>query len=798
MLTPRIILMLSVAIILGGCAATPKIQLSKSNMGMELKSKAPLVSGVDYSKDGKSVVSGAADHATRLWDVVGVKQVMLFKGDSIIGNVAFSPDGKIVSSEMMGDVTTFWDISTGKESRQIKGMAAFREGRISFSPDGRYILGLGEKSLLAEGTLTLWDVQSNSVVKKYKDHQFGQISPDGKYVVGCGFHTTFLGERDPKDGGFLSLFNIATGTEVWKEVGDNCGVVIFSPDVQRILIASNQLVGGFANADLVTSFKLFDTATGQQIKEIGRTKISGFFDPIYGRVSAIAFSPDGKSFLSGDLGGRYKLWDVATGTMVRQFKTVDEAEGTLMNTVPSIAFSPDGKIAVIASLASTRLYDVSTGDELATMIGFEDGEWLVTTPNGYYNSSEKGDQYLSVTVGDKPYTISQLRESFYRPDLVKVALAGQHIEGMRKIADIKPPPNVAIINTPASVSSDQITVSLEVKDQGGGIGDVRLYLNGTAVVLDQGTRALSLKAATPSSARTFSYPLQLISGKNSLRAIAFNADNTMQSTDALYEIDAKTAVKKPALHALVVGIQEYENPKLTLKYPVADANLFADSLKERAAGLFETIKITRLTTRQETTSASITVALNKMRAEVGPNDLFVFYVASHGTVDDGEYFLITSNVGATSTEKLKRDALSQNSLKELISNIPAAKKLIVLDTCNAGKLGDAIQVAMLTRGMSEDTAFKVLSRAVGSTILSAANSQQEALEGYRDHGLFTYVISEGLQGKADLDKDGFVKTTELANYIEDEVPDLAEKVFHHKQYPVASPSGQGFPVVRVR
>ncbi|MFA5826188.1 MAG: caspase family protein, partial [Gallionellaceae bacterium] len=410
----------------------------------------------------------------------------------------------------------------------------------------------------------------------------------------------------------------------------------------------------------------------------------------------------------------------------------------------------------------------------------------------------KGDQYLNVTVGGKPYTISQLRESFYRPDLVKVALAGQRIEGLKKIADIKPPPSVAIINTPASVSSDQITVSLEVKDQGGGIGDVRLYLNGTAVVLDQSGRALRLKTETPSSARTFAYPLQLISGKNSLRAIAFNADNTMQSTDALFEIDAQTAVKKPALHALVVGIQEYENPKLTLKYPVADANLFADTLKERAAGLFDIVTITRLTTRQETTSASITAALNKMRTEVGPNDLFVFYVASHGTVDDGEYFLITSNVGATSTEKLKRDALSQNSLKELISNIPAAKKLIVLDTCNAGKLGDAIQMAMLTRGMSEDTAFKVLSRAVGSTILSAANSQQEALEGYRDHGLFTYVISEGLQGKADLDKDGFIKTTELANYIEDEVPDLAEKVFHHKQYPVASPSGQGFPVARVR
>jgi hypothetical protein len=472
--------------------------------------------------------------------------------------------------------------------------------------------------------------------------------------------------------------------------------------------------------------------------------------------------------------------------------------GTILNTAPSVKFSPDGRTAVVASLASARLYDVSTGEELATMISYEDGEWLVTTPSGYYNSSEKGDRYLSVSVGGKPYSIAQLRESFYRPDVVKVALSGHVLTGLRKVAEIKPPPNVAVVNTPAAVSTAHATVSLEVKDQGGGIGDVRLYLNGTAVVLDRGSRSLVVTAAPTGKARTFSYALQLVSGKNSVRAIAFNADNSMQSVDAIYEIEAKIAERKPALHAIVVGIQEYENPKLALKYPVADARLFADTLAAGSTGLFDSVTVTRLTTRQETTSASITAALHKMRTLVGPNDLFVFYVASHGTVDDGEYFLITSNVGATSTDKLKRDALSQNSLKELISNIPSSKKLIVLDTCNAGKLGDAIQVAMLTRGMSEDTAFKVLSRAVGSTILSAANSQQEALEGYRDHGLFTYVLSEGLKGKADSDKDGFVKTTELANYIEDEVSELAEKLFNHKQYPVASPSGQGFPLVRSR
>lgn len=794
MFTLRIFLILSLAFFLGGCATTPQIRLNDSNMALEVKSKVSPVGTVDFSPDGNSVASGGYDGTVRLWDLPGASGIRKIKAPPNIHSVAYSPDGKSLAVGGFNQ-STLWDIATGAQIRTFPDNFG---GKLSFTPDGRFLSGKDLNRFNASSILKYLDVQSGTVVREFKNGSEVTFSPNGKYLATWG-----LGS----DGGVLftqfslnlNLIDVATGREMWSSKGF-ASAVAFSPDSRHLLAAIKDQKN--LGADLKISFRLFDTASGAQIKEFGHATIPGGvftnIDRVLHEVHALAFSPDGKHFLSGNLRGEYKLWDVATGTVVRQFKTVDEAAGTIMNTVPSVKFSPDGKTAVVASLASTRLFDVSTGDELATMISFDDGAWLVTTPSGYYNSSEKGDEYLSVTVGGKPYTISQLRESFYRPDLVKVALAGQHIEGLKKIADIKPPPNVAIINIPASVSSDQITVSLEVKDQGGGIGDVRLYLNGTAVVLDQGTRALPLKTGAPNSARTFAYPLQLVSGKNNLRAIAFNADNTMQSTDALYEIDAKTAVKKPALRALVVGIQDYENPKLTLKYPVADANLIADTLKQRAAGLFDTVAITRLTTHQETTSASITAALNKMRSEVGPNDLFVFYVASHGTVDDGEYFLITSNVGATSTEKLKRDALSQNSLKELISNIPAAKKLIVLDTCNAGKLGDALQVAMLTRGMSEDTAFKVLSRAVGSTVLSAANSQQEALEGYRGHGLFTYVISEGLQGKADLDKDGFVKTIELASYVEDEVSELAEKVFHRKQYPVVSPSGQGFPLARVR
>jgi len=272
----------------------------------------------------------------------------------------------------------------------------------------------------------------------------------------------------------------------------------------------------------------------------------------------------------------------------------------------------------------------------------------------------------------------------------------------------------------------------------------------------------------------------------------------MQSNPATFKIMADIkSFKKPSLYAVVIGINEYKNPKLTLKYAVADANLFADTLNEVAGRVFDNVVVKRLVSPSDTTKEAIKKIMTEMK-QLNPDDLFVFYVAAHGTIDEGEYFLLTSNVGSVSTYKLKEDALTQSELKELIANIPSTKKMIIIDTCNAGKLGEALQSAMLTRGMSEDVAMKILSRAVGSTIIAASTSLQEAIEGYNNHGLFTYILSEGLNGKADTDRDGFIKTIELANYVDSEVPAIAEKVFNHPQYPTVTPIGTSFPIGKVK
>ena len=108
----------------------------------------------------------------------------------------------------------------------------------------------------------------------------------------------------------------------------------------------------------------------------------------------------------------------------------------------------------------------------------------------------------------------------------------------------------------------------------------------------------------------------------------------------------------------MVGIQDFKNPKYNLSFSVADAELFAQTLREHSAPLFEHTDVKLLTSPADTTCEGVTRALKETLADVGVNDVFVFYAASHGVIDDdGAYYLITSNVD--SAEALKEQALAR-------------------------------------------------------------------------------------------------------------------------------------------
>ena len=589
-------------IFLSSCMATPDIHVKSSDMSMEIKQKAPVVHKVDISPDGRYVLSGSMDSFI-LWDILQGKKIQTFAHQGWLGRgiaVAFSPDGKHFASGGKG--TILWDLATRQEVRTFDDNRAIS---IAFSPDGKYFLcgvplPIPDFSFRPKTTMKLFDVATGGEIRDFKLPPFQDVSsvaysPDGKYVLSGGRSSTE---------GIMTLWN----TSFEKSIKTVVGSKGFSyPSVNAVSFSSDgeyALSGGSDNSVI-----LWNAKNLTQIKKfVGHTGFSG--------IMSVAFSPDGKYVLSAGGDGQVKIWDLASGS---QWKVL--AGHTSMYGL-SAKFFPSGKQVISAGDASTRIWDVSTGEEVASMIAFEDGEWIITTANGYYTSSPKGDQYLSVKVGGKDYTIEQLREAFYRPDLVKLALSGGSLKEFKKLADIKEPPVVSVVNTPTSTDKDEITVTLKIVDSGGGVGDIRLYLNGSAVVLDS-ARGVKI-VPTNKNEVLKTYNLKLTNGTNTIRAIAFNGDNTMQSNDALHEITASfKSLTKPSLNAIIVGINEYKNPKLQLKYAVSDAELFENTLKNVTAGLFEKVNIKKLVTKENTTNENIIKELKAYKS-LNPDDVFVF------------------------------------------------------------------------------------------------------------------------------------------------------------------------------
>ena len=422
---------------------------------------------------------------------------------------------------------------------------------------------------------------------------------------------------------------------------------------------------------------------------------------------------------------------------------------------------------------------------------FSNGDYLTYTPEGFFTGTEWAMKNLvHIVDGMDVIGIDQVYDKLYRPDLVAAKMRGEDISEYAKEVNLASivrsgnAPAGAIENLPELSDSRDVTFDICVQNTGGGIGNVSIVLNGKTIQLSEGV------ASSKGEQKIFRHTVTLQNGQNKIEAFAMNSAGMIESRRASADVSWQGKTSKPNLYVLTVAVNKYRDKDLWLNYCVPDAASIEESFKKQQSGLYENVCVYSLKDA-EVTKEGLEQKFKELSSIVTADDVFVFFVSGHGTAyDDGDYYFIPVNFRYTNKSDIPLKAISKSDLTKNLSLIKAGKTLMMLDTCNSG----AFFADSNKRGMGDKGIFERLSRATGHAILAAASDSQSAMEGYNGHGVFTYVLLDGLAGKADSDSDGFVTLTELSSYVENQVPELSYEKWGYEQVPQKELRRQDFPI----
>jgi WD40 repeat protein len=758
------------------------------------------VNSVAFSPDGRQALFGSGDNTIKLWDVATGKEIRTFSGhSSIVYSVAFSPDGGQVLSGSEDNTVKLWDAAMGREIRTFSGHS-YSVSSVAFNPDGRQVL-----SGSADNTIKLWDAATGREIRTFSGHSGGVISvafsPDGRQVLSSSWDNT------------VKLWDAATGREIrtFSEFSSSVSSIAFSPDGRQVLSDSGdntvklwdaatgreiRTFSGHSSGVISVAFssdgrqvlsgsrdntiKLWDAATGKEIRTV-----SGFSSS----VSFITFSPDGRRVLSGSRDNTIKLWDAATG---REIRTFSGHSGD----VESVAFSPDGRQVLSGSRDSTfRLWEISSGKEIVQFISFNDGEWLVFSPDGYYNSSPNGDKYLNIRVGNYVYGIAQYRNTFYRPQIVEARLQGRPdpvnvVTTIQEAASFDPP--IVVIRSPENgvgLSSNQVELSVSVVDQKQPVKTIKVMVNGRLVGGEtmrgrinsvRGELELEntqIRLNGNQNRVEFKLPITLDSGINRIEVLADNPfSEGRDSVEVNYNQAAVQQNILPNLWILSIGINRYDSPLLqNLDYAVNDAREIINVFKVQEGRLYR--KVNSLLIADGTavlpTRENILDNFSFFLKQAGQRDVVMLFIAGHGQNDEnGNFFFMPSDAVFTDDGSIRPSrAVSYRDIQSVL-DVPG-QKLVFIDACHSeGVSGKKI------RGMDNNQLVRTLQD--NSTVIFTASRGSERSQESKglNHGVFTYALIQGMKGEADLFKKGKITMKELDTYVSEMVPKLTNGAQH--------------------
>jgi WD40 repeat protein len=460
---------------------------------------------------------------------------------------------------------------------------------------------------------------------------------------------------------------------------------------------------------------------------------------------------------------------------------------------------------VVAGLGdgTIRWYAFENGDEvLALFVNRDLRRWVAWTPDGFFNFQNGGDGLIGYQVNrgrdheGEFVKVDQLREVFYQRDLVAQILTPGGIAALvaarNRVGDVSGilsgglPPEIELISPADATVAGDYLLQFRVKEKGGGRGRVVYRIDGAEI---EGRAAVDVHGtAADTNARYF----PIAGGTHTLTVAVYDAKGKIEGAPQTMRITRTLPALGSGsnLYVVAAGISHYSDNSLSsgVKFAARDAELVAARFREqKGRGLFRNVDALSLSDGKATFS-NIQAEVARVAKTVQPGDTFILYLAGHGVAVDGEYYFIPWEAEYTNEKALLAKSMNREQIQALLKQIPTNKSVLILDTCGAGGY-------LESRGPGEKAAIEKVGLISGRAVLAASNSNEMAMDGYQNHGVFTYALLEGLQ-QADGTAQGEILITRLAEYVQTKVPLLTLEKWKYRQAPLSRVDGEPFPIAR--
>lgn len=195
--------------------------------------------------------------------------------------------------------------------------------------------------------------------------------------------------------------------------------------------------------------------------------------------------------------------------------------------------------------------------------------------------------------------------------------------------------------------------------------------------------------------------------------------------------------------ALVVGFDNYRNAKL--KGCINDAQNIANEL-DRNSDDSKNFDVKLITDKDhEVTKGYLRKEIETLFS--GRCETALLYFSGHGVVNSSGGYIVTPDWSYGD------EGIPMDTILKLANGSKATNKIIILDCCNSGAMGN---VSLMENNISQI--------AEGVTILTASRDDESAVES-NGAGVFTSLFLEGLRGAA-TDLMGNVTLANLYSYVD--------------------------------